>query len=361
MVEWFDPHAQLARKYNLMLWEADQTTEIYDTKARRTFLKRTTPPEPIRLEDFFIGGVVTIYSRRFTILEFADPLTSRRFEVARSTTLALVKPDGYPHIGKIMDIIYQNGLEIGRMKMLKLSKPQAAELVSTRPAGERATLAGHLSRDVVVALELVGDDCVSRWHGIMGPSNPADARDAAPRSIRAQFGTDAVCNTVYGSASTEDAKRELGLLLGSDMKPTAVFNSCAFFLIKPHLVAAKKAGEVIDELLEAGVEVSGMATLSLDRTDAEDFLEVYKDVVPEYARWVVEISSGSAIALELRGEDIISRVRAMCGPYDPEIARHIRPDSLRARFGVNSVRNGFHCTDLPLDGPLESKFMFTVV
>lgn len=36
-----------------------------------------------------------------------------------------------------------------------------------------------------------------------------------------------------------------------------------------------------------------------------------------------------------------------------EVARELRPNSLRARFGEDTVRNALHCSDLPDDGPLE--------
>ncbi len=38
-----------------------------------------------------------------------------------------------------------------------------------------------------------------------------------------------------------------------------------------------------------------------------------------------------------------------------------RPDTLRAKFGLDIVRNGIHCTDLVEDGPLESDFMFVAM
>lgn len=38
--------------------------------------------------------------------------------------------------------------------------------------------------------------------------------------------------------------------------------------------------------------------------------------------------------------------RELCGPKDPELGRVLRPKSLRAQFGLNKIRNGFHCTDL---------------
>lgn len=36
-----------------------------------------------------------------------------------------------------------------------------------------------------------------------------------------------------------------------------------------------------------------------------------------------------------------------------EIARHLRPATLRALYGKNKVQNAVHCTDLPEDGVLE--------
>ena len=50
---------------------------------------------------------------------------------------------------------------------------------------------------------------------------------------------------------------------------------------------------------------------------------------------------------------IYYQVREFCGPMDPEIARHIRPQTIRAMFGLDKISNAVHCTDLPEDGVLE--------
>ena len=39
----------------------------------------------------------------------------------------------------------------------------------------------------------------------------------------------------------------------------------------------------------------------------------------------------------------------------------IRPDTLRAKFGLNKVQNAIHCTDLDTDGAFECNFMFNVL
>lgn len=53
--------------------------------------------------------------------------------------------------------------------------------------------------------------------------------------------------------------------------------------------------------------------------------------------------------------------REFCGPNDPELARHLRPKSLRALFGQDKIKNGIHCTDLPDDGELEVDYFFNLL
>lgn len=57
----------------------------------------------------------------------------------------------------------------------------------------------------------------------------------------------------------------------------------------------------------------------------------------------------------------MERLRVCAGPHDPEIGKHIRPQSLRARFGSNRVENALHVTDLAEDGVLEVKLIFKII
>lgn len=41
-----------------------------------------------------------------------------------------------------------------------------------------------------------------------------------------------------------------------------------------------------------------------------------------------------------------------------EVAKHLRPHTLRAKFGVDKVRNAIHCTDLPDDAGLEVRWRY---
>lgn len=93
----------------------------------------------------------------------------------------------------------------------------------------------------------------------------------------------------------------------------------------------------------------------------EEFYDVYKGVLPEYLPLIEHMSNGPCILLEVRQENAVSLFREFVGPYDPEIASHLKPDTLRAKFGVNRVKNACHCTDLPEDGLLECQYFFDIM
>lgn len=51
----------------------------------------------------------------------------------------------------------------------------------------------------------------------------------------------------------------------------------------------------------------------------------------------------------------------MAGPYDPEVCRLIRQNSIRAKFGIDKIKNAIHVTDLPEDGILEVDYFFNIL
>lgn len=44
-----------------------------------------------------------------------------------------------------------------------------------------------------------------------------------------------------------------------------------------------------------------------------------------------------------------------------EIARLLRPNTLRAKYGIDRIRNAVHCTDLPGDGIIEVKYVIPIL
>ena len=83
--------------------------------------------------------------------------------------------------------------------------------------------------------------------------------------------------------------------------------------------------------------------------------------MPECKRMIDHLASGPSIVMEIRQDDAVEKFRKFCGPFDPEIARKLEPNSLRSRYGFDRVKNAVHCTDLPEDGQLEIHFVFSTI
>jgi nucleoside-diphosphate kinase len=77
--------------------------------------------------------------------------------------------------------------------------------------------------------------------------------------------------------------KELDLVFGAKTVPrTAQFKNSTLAIVKPHISNTKTTGKVIAEIINAGFNITDLENFHLDSVNAEEFLEVYKDVVPEY-------------------------------------------------------------------------------
>ncbi|KAG7228702.1 hypothetical protein INR49_008480 [Caranx melampygus] len=364
LAEWYDPIAALLRRYQLFYYPKDSSVEMFDVKNQRIFLRRTKC-EDVHQEDLFVGNRVNVFSRQLNLIEYGDQYTANKLGSKNERTLALIKPDVVTKIGDALELIYSSSLIVTKAKMTKLTWSQAADFyVEHQSKPFFNNLVQFLSSGPVVAMELMGDEAVSVWRRLLGPADSAVARREAPQSVRAQFGTDGIKNVGHGSDSLAAAARELEFFshpqLG--MVPQIQLSIQTAHAASSNLMPFRKlafaespglTGKILNSISAAGFEISALQMFNVDRANAEEFFEVYKGVVVEYPNMVTELCSGPCMVLEIHGTDTPQTFRQFCGPADPEIARHLRPTTLRALYGKDKVKNAVHCTDLPEDGVLE--------
>jgi nucleoside-diphosphate kinase len=84
-------------------------------------------------------------------------------------------------------------------------------------------------------------------------------------------------------------------------------------------------------------------------------------VIPEYTDHTIQLSSGLSIALEIRAQNAVETFRQTAGPWDVDMAKELRPDTIRALYGMNRILNAIHCTDLPEDAELECEYCFKLL
>lgn len=338
----------------------DNSVSMYDPKNNRPFLKRSEYAE-ISMADMYIGSTVTVLSRQLKIVDYADEYTRRALETLKCRTLAMIKPDAYNNVGRILSAVTQSGLVVARLRMIRMDKDSATTFCGMQEEGNGPEHVQLLTSDVVVVMELVGKDAITMWQAMMGPFSPSQAKADAPRSIRAALGTDDVRNAVHGSSNGMLAEQEVEFFFGSKNWPTtALFNNCTLCVVRPHAFVSS-AGEIVTRILQEGFEISAMCLWHLDKASAEEFLEVYKGVLPEYHDMVLQLQGGPCLVMEVRQEDAVNSFRKLVGPHDPEVAKHLRANTLRAQYGLDRVRNAVHCTDLPEDGLLEVEYFFNIL
>lgn len=336
--EYFDPMASLVRQYQIFFYPDDQSVEIYDIKNRKIFLKRIINPD-VTEKDVYLGAEVNIYSRKIRIIGYGDEFTRKQFEELRSSTFALILPSAYMGIGKIIDFINANGFQISKVKMNKLSLEEAKHFKTLNPS--------EVSSDLVVGLELVKENAVAQFKELA-------------KKIETQFKElGQGKQIIYAADNNNQAIDDMKFFFLLKHQPQ--LTNCSCLLIKPHIINDGNAGKIVDIVLNEGFEISSMEMFYLDKANAEEFLDVYQGVLPEYAAILTHITSGPVLALEVRQDDVVNKLRALVGPHDPVLAQTLRPNTIRAIFGVDRVRNVCHCTDLPEDGVLECQFFFELL
>lgn len=131
-------------------------------------------------------------------------------------TFLMVKPDGVQRnlIGEIVSRFEKKGFNLVGAKLMTVSKELAENHYGEhkeRPFfGE---LVDFITSGPVFAMVWEGENVISTARTMMGATNP---KDAAPGTIRGDFGVQVGMNVIHGSDSPESAEREMSLFFNQE-------------------------------------------------------------------------------------------------------------------------------------------------
>ena len=124
-------------------------------------------------------------------------------------TLVLIKPDGVRRgmIGDVVSRIERKGLRIVAMELRKLDR-DTAETHYAEHLGKPffASLVEFITSGPLVAIVVDGPRAVEAVRKLAGATDPLNA---APGTIRGDFGLEVQQNIVHGSDSRDSAEREI--------------------------------------------------------------------------------------------------------------------------------------------------------
>ncbi len=124
-------------------------------------------------------------------------------------TLSIIKPDAVERnlVEEIQNIFKKNNLIIKESKKIQISKEEAADFYrvhQSKPFYDQ--LCSYLSSGPIVVMILQGENAVILNRELMGATNPQDAKE---NTIRKLYGISIDRNSVHGSDSNDNAKKEI--------------------------------------------------------------------------------------------------------------------------------------------------------
>ena len=129
--------------------------------------------------------------------------------MSNEKTLSIIKPDAVERNLEedIKNIFKKNDLTIKESKKIHITKDEAADFYKVHQSKPFYNdLCSYLSSAPIVVMVLEGENAVLANRKIMGATNPKDAKE---NTIRKLYGISIDKNSVHGSDSLENAKKEI--------------------------------------------------------------------------------------------------------------------------------------------------------
>ena len=130
-------------------------------------------------------------------------------------TLSIIKPDAVERnlTDEIKNIFIKNNLLIKESKKIHITKDEAAEFYKVHQSKPFYNdLCSYLSSGPIEVIVLEGENAVTVNRKIMGATDP---KNAAENTIRRLYGISIDKNSVHGSDSINNAKKEINFFFKS--------------------------------------------------------------------------------------------------------------------------------------------------
>ncbi|WP_332693342.1 nucleoside-diphosphate kinase [Halalkalibacter lacteus] len=131
-------------------------------------------------------------------------------------TYLMIKPDGVQRnlIGEVVSRFEKKGFTLVGAKLMTLSK----EIAETHYAEHKerpffGELVSFITSGPVFAMVWEGENVISTARTMMGKTNPAEA---APGTIRGDYGVQVSMNVIHGSDSPASAEREISIFFNEN-------------------------------------------------------------------------------------------------------------------------------------------------
>jgi len=291
--------------------------------------------------------------------------TNNTMKAQKQITICIIKPDIIKKNKKdeVIASIKERGYEIVQQKDMTMSEEQAREFYkhkASSPSFEDLIKYMTSNSSCVLALSKgdTGESVIDDLRHETGSTDPNQAKQENPNSLRALYGTDNIMNAIHASDTKEAATRELAFFFPDFQTPLIHGQTVqrTLALIRPSAFHTNSE-EIIKKIETNGFRIAMKKIVQLSKEQAEQFYVDHKGK-PFFDGLVKEMSSGQMMVLCLVKDDAVKSWRTMLGPKEKEKLKEAN-GTLRSEFDVSeSPVNALHGASSVEQAEKELNFFF---
>ncbi|CAF2736154.1 unnamed protein product [Rotaria sp. Silwood2] len=255
--------------------------------------------------------------------------------VHKTATLCLL---GSIHVrskkGSIIQAIIQHGFEV-RYEKTYTFRPDEVESLYIKHRNDEffKALVEAYTDGPCLLLYVAKENCVADFCEILGPFSREEF-SKMPGTLRYDFDEVTIpVTTIHGSESIIDARKELEQFFPYQQTLT---------VIKPGLTPNQK-NDILKRLNLNGFTIMTKETRHLTKDVLTQFYARHQGL-PWFNDFIQFMSSDVCEIIILAREDAVQALREIMGPVDPVRAKTDAPESIRAIYGLDIMRNGLHAS-----------------
>lgn len=313
--QWYQSEASVNREFLLNFFTKDNSLEMVnkylprltrflitppfqiDTKAKKVFLRRI-PVDTICAKDLFPGARIFVFGRKIHVTGYGNLDTKQLLGSKSQKAFLLVPGQNKSTLDSVFRKISDQNVKLDNCFMRQLSSDDLVR-VNLLEDERIAPVKYNLLNEPSILFELSGKSMDKKIE---------DIQEACPGSFGCQ--SEEVLEFFFKEG---ESKQKL---------PRNENKKSVLCIIKPHIVHSNLTGDVLEQIYRQGFVVANIKLCHWDRDQTDDFLRVYEGVLPEFIQMSIHLASGPMIAMELinaggdASEDIHTKFRNLCGPYD---------------------------------------------
>eukprot|EP00730_Choanoeca_flexa_P001169 TRINITY_DN10512_c0_g2_i1.p1 TRINITY_DN10512_c0_g2~~TRINITY_DN10512_c0_g2_i1.p1 ORF type:complete len:705 (+),score=220.39 TRINITY_DN10512_c0_g2_i1:31-2115(+) len=254
-------------------------------------------------------------------------------EPEKAFTFAIIKPDAVAanNADAIFAKLAEAGFKVAAQDDRTLTEEEAKQFYAEHEGKEFfPNLVEFMTSGPIKPLVLSAPDAIAQWRSMIGPTNTNVAKEEAPESLRALYGTDQTKNALHGADSPASAAREIDFFF-PEWASTNLPAEEVVLVVTPDATATETLQSIAQALDAAGFSIDDQKSVQLTEESVKRLGDMREDLQ-------AHMLSGEVVCIRTSRPLAVSKLAGVIGPADIADAKEAAPESVRGKFAEDAVK-----------------------